>query len=302
MNPPSKQLGRGLSALLGDAAGAGADAGSAAARAAKLIPVSAIRPGSYQPRRTFTQDQMDELVASIRQQGVLQPVLLRKDPRNPQGYELIAGERRWRAAQLAQLHEIPAVVREFTDRQALEAALVENVQRSDLTPIEEARAYRRLMEDFNHTQERLAEALGKSRPYIANAIRLLELPERIQQMIETGELSAGHGRLLVGVHNAPELAVQWAESKISVRQAEELLRGLKPEKVKLRGAGAQAKKGRQGGEVLRDANTLDLERRVAAALGMKVSILHKKGAPSGVFQIFYQTLDQLDDILQRLNR
>ncbi len=299
MNPPPKQLGRGLSALLGEAA-AGADA-AGAARAAKLIPVSSIRPGAFQPRRQFTQDEMDELVASVRQQGVLQPVLLRKDPRNPQGYELIAGERRWRAAQLAQLHEIPAVVREFTDRQALEAALVENLQRSDLTAIEEARAYRRLMEDFGHTQEKLAEALGKSRPYVANAIRLLELPERIQQMIEKGELSAGHGRLLVGVHNAADLAVQWAASKLSVREAEEVMRGTKPAKVKLRGKAA-GKKGRQDADVLRDANTIDLERRLASSLGMKVSIAHKKGAQSGVFQIYYQTLDQLDDILERLNR
>ncbi len=297
MNPPPKQLGRGLSALLGEAAGEATS--SAAARATKLIPVASIRPGTFQPRRNFTKDEMDELVASVRQQGVLQPVLLRKDPRNPQGYELIAGERRWRAAQLAQLHEIPAVVRELNDRQSLEAALVENLQRSDLSDIEEARAYRRLMDDFGHTQEKIAEALGKSRPYVANAIRLLELPERVQQMIETGAITAGHGRLLVGAHNAAELAAQWADSHITVREAEAVMRGSKPAKVKLRGA---KKRGKAGGEVLRDANTIDLERRVATALGMKVSILHKKGAPSGVFQIFYQTLDQLDDILERLNR
>ena len=299
MNPPPKQLGRGLSALLGEAAAE--PASSAASRATKLIPVASIRPGSFQPRRSFTQDEMDELVASVRQQGVLQPVLLRKDPRNPQGYELIAGERRWRAAQLAQLHEIPAMVRELNDRQSLEAALVENLQRSDLTAIEEARAYRRLMDDFGHTQEKIADALGKSRPYVANAIRLLDLPERVQQMIEKGQLTAGHGRLLVGAHNAAELAAQWAESKISVREAEALMRSTKPAKTKLRG-GAAKKHGKSGSDVLRDANTIDLERRVASALGMKVSILHKKGAQSGVFQIFYQTLDQLDDILERLNR
>jgi len=298
LNPPPKQLGRGLSALLGEAAAE--PASSAASRATKLIPVASIRPGSFQPRRSFTQDEMDELVASVRQQGVLQPVLLRKDPRNPQGYELIAGERRWRAAQLAQLHEIPAMVRELNDRQSLEAALVENLQRSDLTAIEEARAYRRLMDDFGHTQEKIADALGKSRPYVANAIRLLDLPERVQQMIEKGQLTAGHGRLLVGAHNAAELAAQWAESKISVREAEALMRSTKPAKTKLR-RGAAKTHGKSG-DVLRDANTIDLERRVASALGMKVSILHKKGAQSGVFQIFYQTLDQLDDILERLNR
>ena len=298
MTPPPKQLGRGLSALLGDAAAEPA-AGSAAARSAKLVPIASIRPGAFQPRRTFAADDMDELVASVRQQGVLQPILVRKDPRNPQGYELIAGERRWRAAQQAQLHEIPVVVRELSDRQALEAALVENLQRSDLTPIEEARAYRRLMDDFGHTQEKLAEALGKSRPYVANLIRLLELPERVQQLIEKDEISAGHGRLLVGHHNAADLAIAWAGSKISVREAEAEMRGLKPGKVKLRGKG----KGKAGsGEVLRDANTLDLERRLATALGMKVAILHKKGGQSGVFQIQYQTLDQLDDIIERLNK
>jgi ParB family transcriptional regulator, chromosome partitioning protein len=296
MNPPPKGLGRGLSALLGEAAAG--TAGDAAQRPTKMIAIGSIRPGRFQPRRSFTPQDMEELVASVRQQGVLQPVLLRKDPKNPQGFELIAGERRWRAAQQAQLHEIPAVVREFTDREALEAALVENLQRADLSAIEEARAYRQLAAEFGHTQEKIADALGKSRPYVANILRLLELPDRVQQMIDRGEISAGHGRLLVGRHDAADLAQQWADTKLSVRQAEELLRGLKPEKVKLRGG----KKGRQGAELLRDANTVDLERRVAASLGMKVAILHKKGAQSGVFQVHYQSLDQLDDILERLNR
>lgn len=299
MNPPPKQLGRGLSALLGEAA-ADTASGSAAARAAKMVPVASIRPGTFQPRRHFTEDDMAELVASVREQGVLQPILLRKDPRNPQGFELVAGERRWRAAQQAQLHEIPAVVRELTDRQALEAALVENLQRSDLTAIEEARAYRRLVDDFGHTQEKVADALGKSRPHVANTLRLLDLPERVQQMIERGDISAGHGRLLVGRHNALEAAQHWADNKISVREAEAEMRGDKPAKLKLRSKGAKGKA--DGGAVLRDANTLALERRLATALGMKVEILHKKGAQAGLFQIHYQTLDQLDDIIGRLNR
>jgi ParB family chromosome partitioning protein len=297
MNPPPKQLGRGLSALLGEAA-ADAAPGGAAARATKMIPIASIRPGKFQPRRTFTEEQMDELVASIRQQGVLQPILLRKDPKNAQGFELIAGERRWRAAQQAQLHEIPAVVRELSDREALEAALVENLQRSDLTAVEEARAYRRLIDDFGHTQEKVADALGKSRPYVANALRLLDLPERVQGMIERGELTAGHARLLVGRHDALELALEWGAHKITVRDAEIAIRGDRPAKVKLGKGG----KGKSGGGTLRDANTIDLERRLANALGMKVSILHKKGGQAGVFQIQYQTLDQLDDIIQRLNK
>jgi ParB family chromosome partitioning protein len=299
MNPP-KQLGRGLSALLGEAAGdSAAGAAAAAARAQKMIPIGNIRPGNFQPRRNFASEEIDELAASMRNHGVLQPILVRKDPKNPQAFELIAGERRWRAAQKAKLHEIPAVVREFSDAEALEAALIENLQRADLSAIEEARAYTRLMREFGHTQEKLAEALGKSRPYVANLVRLLALPETIQVMIDKGELSAGHGRLLLDRADADALARQWIADKTSVRDAEAEMRADKPVKVKLRG-GAKSK-GR-GGEVLRDANTIDLERRVSASLGLKVAILHKKGAQSGAVQITYQTLDQLDDILERLNK
>jgi ParB family chromosome partitioning protein len=300
VNPP-KQLGRGLSALLGEAAGdSNATAGAAAARAQRMIPVANVRPGSFQPRRNFRPEDLDELAASMRAHGVLQPILVRKDPKNPQGFELIAGERRWRAAQKAKLHEIPAVVREFSDSEALEAALIENLQRADLSDIEEARAYSRLMREFGHTQEKLAEALGKSRPYVANLVRLLSLPESIQGMIDKGELTAGHGRLLI---DKPEvealyLARQWITDKVSVRDAEGLMRADKPAKVKLKGGKAKGGKS----EVLRDANTIDLERRVSASLGLKVSIQHKKGAQSGAVQITYQTLDQLDEILERLGK
>jgi ParB family chromosome partitioning protein len=258
-----------------------------------------VRPGSFQPRRNFASEEIEELAASMRNHGVLQPILVRKDPKNPQGFELIAGERRWRAAQKAKLHEIPAVVREFSDAEALEAALIENLQRADLSAIEEAHAYTRLMREFGHTQEKLAEALGKSRPYVANLVRLLALPASIQTMIDKGELSAGHGRLLLDREDAEAVARQWIASKISVREAEAEMRADKPAKVKLRGGAKQ--KGR-GGEVLRDANTIDLERRVSASLGLKVAILHKKGAQSGAVQIVYQTLEQLDDILERLNK
>src|SRR4051812_29596531 len=196
MNPP-KQLGRGLSALLGDSATEGNTGAAAASRAAKTIPIASVRPGSFQPRRNFAADELDELAASMRSHGVLQPILVRKDPKNPNAFELIAGERRWRAAQKAQLHEIPAVIREFSDREALEAALIENLQRADLSAIEEARAYARLMREFGHTQERLADALGKSRPYVANLVRLLGLPDSIQALVEQGKLSAGHARLLI---------------------------------------------------------------------------------------------------------
>jgi ParB family transcriptional regulator, chromosome partitioning protein len=298
MNPP-KQLGRGLSALLGEAAGdSNTSAGVALSRAQRMIPVANVRPGSFQPRRNFAPEDLDELAASMRQHGVLQPILVRKDPKNPQGFELIAGERRWRAAQKAKLHEIPAVVREFSDSEALEAALIENLQRADLSDIEEARAYTRLMREFGHTQERLAEALGKSRPYVANLVRLLSLPESIQALIDKGELTAGHGRLLIDHPEPDRIAREWITGKVSVRDAEAEMRADKPAKVKLRGG--KAKSGKS--EVLRDANTIDLERRVSASLGLKVSIQHKKGTQSGAVQITYQTLDQLDDILERLNK
>ncbi len=295
MTPPPKQLGRGLSALLGDAAEA-APAGGAASRNAKPIPIASIRPGSFQPRTRFTAEELDELAASMRQHGVLQPILVRKDPKNANGFELIAGERRWRAAQKAQLHEIPAVVREFSDREALEAALVENLQRTDLSPIEEARAYARLMREFGHTQDRLADALGKSRPYIANLVRLLGLPESIQALVEQGKLSAGHARLLLDSTEPDAIARRWIAEGISVRDAEIEMRGGRPAQTKARG-----KKGK-GGQVLRDANTMELERRLTATLGLKVSIQHQKGGQSGVIQISYQTLDQLDDVIERLNR
>lgn len=298
MSPEAKKpLGRGLSALLGDAA-AEAAPHATGPRAARPIPVGSIRPNEYQPRRNFTKDEMEELTSSVRAHGVLQPILVRRDAKDPNRYELIAGERRWRAAQAAQLHEIPAVIRDLTDTEALELALIENLQREDLTPIEEARAYRRLMAEFGHTQERLSQALGKSRSALANTVRLLELPEEVQAMIERGQLTSGHGRLLVGRADATLLAGDWVRGKLSVREAEALMeaaRGGPPAK----GARKAGKKGASD-TILRDANTEDLERRLTASLGVKVRILHKKGSQSGVFQVFYSTLDQLDEIIDRL--
>jgi ParB family transcriptional regulator, chromosome partitioning protein len=295
VTPPPKQLGRGLSALLGDS-NESAPTG-AAARNAKMIPIASIRPGGFQPRTTFGPEELDELAASMRTHGVLQPILVRKDPKNPNAFELIAGERRWRAAQKAQLHEIPAVVREFSDREALEAALIENLQRADLSAIEEARAYARLMREFGHTQERLADALGKSRPYVANLVRLLGLPESIQDLVDQGKLSAGHARLLIESTEADAIARRWIADGISVREAETEIRGNRPAKTKPR-----ASKSGKGREVLRDANTMDLERRLTASLGLKVAIQHQKGSQAGMVQISYQTLDQLDDIIVRLNK
>jgi ParB family chromosome partitioning protein len=289
-----KQLGRGLSALLGDSAGEGTTPVPLVARGgARPIAVSQIRPSRFQPRRHFPTEEIDELAASIRSQGVLQPILVRRDPQTPGNFELIAGERRWRAAQAAQLHEIPALVRELSDQEALEAALVENLQRQDLTPLEEAEAYRRLMDDFGHTQEDIAAALGKSRPAIANAVRLLELPEEVKALIDSGELSAGHARVLVTAADPLALARRIVADKLTVRQAEALAQGLRAKPPRRNGARDDSG---------RDADTLALERRLSAELGLSVSIEHKRGAKGGSLVIRYQTLDQLDDLLARLSR
>ncbi len=297
--PPDlrKPLGRGLSALLGESASDSAPV-AAGPRAAKLVPVGSIRPNEFQPRRQFTKEEMEELTSSVRAHGVLQPILVRRDPKDANRYELIAGARRWRAAQAARLHEIPAVVRDLTDTESLELALIENLQREDLTPVEEARAFRRLMADFGHTQERLAQALGKSRSQVANTLRLLDLPEDVQQMIERGQLSSGHGRLLVGRADATLLAGDWVRGSITVREAEAQLSGGKKHLALKAPTGKRGKQDKA--EILRDANTDDLERRMTHSLGVKVRILHTKGKQSGVFQVYYQTLDQLDDIIDRI--
>ena len=252
-----------------------------------------IHPGRFQPRRRFPDDELAELAQSIRAQGVLQPILVRRDDQGPGGYELIAGERRWRAAQLAQLHEIPAVVRELSDREALEMALVENLQRENLTPLEEARAYQRLAGDFGHSQARIAEALGKSRSHVANMVRLLDLPDEVKRWLDEGGLTAGHARALITAADPAALARRIVEGGLSVRQAEALARTT-------RRRGGQ----RQGGAktaYLRDADTLALERRLSAELGLRVTLQHKKGGQSGTLVIQYRTLDQLDDVLARLS-
>ncbi len=288
-----KPLGRGLSALFGESAGEQAS-GAGALRSARPIPVAQIHPGRFQPRRHFPENELAELAQSIRAQGVLQPILVRRDSQGPGAYELIAGERRWRAAQLAQLHEIPAVVHDLSDREALELALVENLQRENLTPLEEARAYQRLAGDFGHTQARIAEALGKSRSHVANMIRLLDLPDEVKRWLDEGGLTAGHARALITAADPAALARRIVEGGLSVRQAEALARTTRPR-------GGRRQGGSKAG-YLRDADTLALERRLSAELGLNVTLQHKKGGQSGTLVIQYQTLDQLDDVLARLSR
>ncbi len=282
---PSKRLGRGLSALLGESASPAA-AAQQPQRGQRTIPVGDIVPGRFQPRRDFAPEALQELAASIRAQGVLQPVVVRKAaPGGTAPFELVAGERRWRAAQIAQLHEIPAIVRDLSDDEALEIGLVENLQRKDLNPIEEAQAYRRLMDELRHTQEEIAKALGKSRSHIANQVRLLELPPPVVDMVADGRLSVGHAKLLVSQADPQRLADIIVARELTVRETEQLIQGLAP---KPRAPRAPA-----------DANIAAVERRLKETLGMAASLQHKHDG-SGRLVISYRSLDQIDEVLRRL--
>jgi ParB family transcriptional regulator, chromosome partitioning protein len=277
-------LGRGLSALLGDEAEDYAELDKL--RAAKTVPVEFLHPGKYQPRHTMDKDAIAELADSIRTKGVLQPLLVRRDPDQAEHYEIIAGERRWRAAQQAQLHEVPVIIKEYSDTEALEVGLVENLQRKDLSATEEASGYQRLMDEFNHTQEQLAGSVGKSRSHVANTLRLLNLPQSIRDMIDTGALSAGHARALIPCDDPDAMAKQIIAKGLSVRQTEKLVQS----------PTAKAKKSTGPSK---DADTLALEHDLTILLGMRVEIANKDHA--GSIKVHYSSLDQLDDVLQRLS-
>ena len=279
-------LGRGLSALLDDAA----DVGTAPDKSTTTLPVAYLTPNPYQPRQRFDEEALAELTASIREKGLLQPILVR--PVGDTGsYEIVAGERRWRAAQTAGLHEVPVVIRALSDGQALELAIVENVQRRDLSPVEEARGYRRLMDEFSHTQEAVAEMVGKSRSHIANLLRLLGLPQPVLELIDGGGLSMGHARALIGADDPAGLARLVTAKGLSVRQTEAMAQTAKT---------ARSTRPRQPrAQVAKDADTRALERDLSAALGLSVDIRHK-GQAGGTITFNYTTLDQLDDLCQRL--
>lgn len=288
-------LGRGLSALMADiepTSEAPADpSGAVARRADHRIPVEMIHPNPDQPRRSFTEEALNELAASIREKGVIQPLILRPDPAEPGMYQIVAGERRWRASQLAQLHDVPAIVRDFNDTEVLEVAIIENIQRSDLNPLEEASGYRQLMDRFGHTQEKLAEAMGKSRSHVANLLRLLNLPEEVQNMVRDGQLSAGHARALITADDPIALAQRVISRALSVRDVEKLAKAAP-------GRGNQTT--RKPSE--KDADTKALEGDLSAAIGMKVGIDHDIAQGSGTISIKYKDLAQLDDIVRILNR
>jgi len=276
-------LGRGLSALIGDEMPTPrAEIG----KGARTIPVAFLRPNRFQPRKTFAADELNDLANSIREKGILQPILARPVAGEVNAYEIVAGERRWRAAQIAKLHDVPVVVRELSDGESLEIAIIENVQRADLNAIEEAAAYHELADRFRYTQERLAQEVGKSRSHIANTLRLLTLPESVKTMIRDGRLSAGHARTLVGRDDAEAQAKAIVEAGLNVREAE---RHAKP------------RSGKQPPIPSKDVDTKALEVSLSNALGLDVEIVHK-GKKGGELRINYKTLEQLDDLIQRLSK
>ncbi|MBR9825010.1 MAG: ParB/RepB/Spo0J family partition protein [Alphaproteobacteria bacterium] len=293
----NKRLGRGLSALLGETetesyapAETGNTGSDSARRGVSTLPIELIQPNPDQPRKTITESELDALAESIADKGIVQPILVRP-LEGGERYEIVAGERRWRAAQRARLHEVPALIRELTDRETLEIGIVENVQRADLNAIEEAQAYKQLIERFGHTQDDVARAVSKSRSHIANMIRLLALPEAVQSHLAAGRLSAGHARAIATSPNAEILAENIIARGLSVREAEKLAKG---------GAdsGSNAKTSARSVDT-KDADTKSLEADIAARLGLDVDIRH--GAKGGEIRVHYRTLEQLDDICRRLS-
>ena len=282
MQVPKKRLGRGLAALIGD--DTSEESVVQDARTLRHMPIEMLRASPNNPRKHFADADLDDLAKSIRDKGLLQPIVVR--PLSQGDYEIVAGERRWRAAQRAGVHDVPVLIRELTDGEALEIALIENIQRSDLNPLEEARAYGLLLEQFNYTQQQLAESIGKSRSHIANTLRLLTLPQSVRQQIEQGNLTAGHARALVATDSPAELANQIIKLGLSVREAEGLAREAGP-----------ARKPKAKSD--KDADTKALEKAVSEAIGLKVEINHK-GDAGGTVLINYKTLEQLEDICTRL--
>jgi ParB family chromosome partitioning protein len=294
LNPKSRGLGRGLDALFGEdqpeQAGQKDNANDIISDDLKRrnLPVEWLRPCDFQPRKHFDDGALDELAASISIHGVLQPLVVRPLADEENVYEIIAGERRWRASQRAQLHEVPVIIQYLDDMTVLEIALIENLQREDLTVIEEAAAYEQLMKNHGHTQEELGIKLGKSRSYITNTLRLLSLPQPVRDMVDRGELSTGHARTLVGMDNAEELAKQIVNNDLSVRDTEKLVKSKKNKKNVSRETSQE-----------KSINTKALEEEVSNRLGMSVAInSNAKGA--GMVKISYKNLDQLDDVLHRL--
>ncbi len=284
------RLGRGLAALIGEVS---AEASAERPRGQRRLPTGSLRPNARNPRRIFSNAELDELVASLRERGIIQPIVARPVRGSNDAYEIIAGERRWRAAQRAGLHEVPVVIIEATDAEALQIAIIENVQRADLNPLEEADGYRALMDEFHNSQDDVAKIVGKSRSHVANTVRLLKLPDSVKAHINAGKLSAGHARMLIGQPNAEQLAEEIVSRGLNVRQVEAMAR-------------ESGQKGGKGGEraprarAEKNADLIALEKRISDSLGLAVNI--EDGARGGTLTIRYRNHDQLDDVLRRLEQ
>ena len=281
------RLGRGLAALIGDV---GAEATTSdRARTQRRVPIEFLKPNPRNPRRNFSDTELDELASSIRERGIVQPIVVRPARGYADTFEIIAGERRWRAAQRVGLHQVPIVVLEVNDNEALQLAIIENVQRADLNPLEEATGYQALVNEFRHSQEDIAKIVGKSRSHVANTLRLLRLPEPVKAYINAGKISAGAARMLIGQDDPEEMAREIVERGLNVRQVEALA------KERTKGPGRAGKK-RTG----KQADTVALEKRLSDALGLDVTIEHRGKA--GVVNVRYRTLEQLDEVVRRLGR
>lgn len=284
------RLGRGLAALIGDVGDE--NAVLERTRSQRRVPIEFVRPNPRNPRRMFAEAELDELAASIRERGIIQPILVRTVRGVADAYEIIAGERRWRAAQRAGMHDVPVVLLEVGDREALELAIIENVQRTDLNPLEEALGYQALMEEFGHNQDDVAQIVGKSRPHVANTLRLLKLPDQVKAYLADNKISAGHARALLGQPDPEALVRAIVEKGLNVRQLEALTQeraskaGKAPKRVRPR--------------VEKDADTVALEKRLSDALGLVVTIEHR--GEGGELRIRYRNLDQLDEVIARLER
>jgi len=285
------RLGRGLAALIGDV---GTESSGDRPRGQRRVPTGALRPNARNPRRVFSNAELDELVASLRERGIIQPIIARPVRGAAESYEIIAGERRWRAAQRAGLHEVPIVVIDASDAEALQIAIIENVQRADLNALEEAEGYRALMEEFGNSQDEIAKIIGKSRSHVANTLRLLKLPETVKGYLASGKLSAGHARMLIGHADAEALAEEIVARGLNVRQVEAMAR-----EAGQNGKGHAAEK-KTKKQVEKNANLVALEKRISDALGLVVSIDHHERG--GVLSIRYRNLDQLDEVLRRLEK
>ncbi|MCB9982912.1 MAG: ParB/RepB/Spo0J family partition protein [Rhodospirillales bacterium] len=296
MDPKNRGLGRGLNALFEDDEAdfvSGGGTGAAARRKRDMVGIDQLEPGPGQPRTIFRDSALDELSESVKQHGVLQPLLVREHAEGGGKYQIIAGERRWRAAQRAQLHEVPVIVLSITDAEAFEIALIENLQREDLDPIDEATGYQKLIDEHGYTQEKLAESLGKSRSHIANMIRLLQLPFMVQNFLSDGKISIGHARALITAENAEALVKEVIAKNLSVRETEKL-------SAESQGRMQTTKARASKSSPAKDVDTLALEEDISGKLGMRVAIDSRDGK-SGRLSVQFKTLDQLDVLIRRLS-